>query len=90
MGLPPLTTFALDYGSDSQALHTLFTQEMLARGFLASKSTYVSYSHKPEHVQSYLAAVDEVFAVVKDAIEKGNVKDHLKGPVAHEGFKRLN
>ena len=87
MGIPPLTTFVFDYGEDSQALHTLFTQEMLKRGFLASKSVYVSYSHNEEHVAKYLESVDEVFGIIKEAIEKKC--DLLKGPVAHEGFKRL-
>ena len=86
---PPLTTFAFDYGADSQALHTLFTQEMLEKGFLASKSVYTSYSHNEEHVQKYLEYVDNVFSIIKEAIEKDNVYDLLKGPVAHEGFKRL-
>ena len=89
MGISPLTTFAFDYGDDSQALHTLFTQEMLERGFLASKSVYVSYSHKEEHVEKYLENVGEVFGIIQKAVEKDNVYDLLKGPVAHEGFKRL-
>jgi len=89
MGIPPLTTFVFDYGEDSQALHTLFTQEMLKRGFLASKSVYVSYSHTEEHVRKYLENVDEVFDIIKEAIEKDNVYALLKGPVAHIGFKRL-
>lgn len=87
--IPPLTTFVFDYGTNSQALHTLFTQEMLERGFLASKSVYTSYSHNEEHVQNYLEYVDNVFSIIKEAIEKDNVYDLLKGPVAHEGFKRL-
>jgi len=85
----PLTSFVFDYGENSQALHTLFTQEMLERGFLASKSVYTSYSHNEEHVEKYLESVDEVFGIIKEAIEKNNVYDLLKGPVAHEGFKRL-
>ena len=87
--VPPLTTFVFDYERDSQALHTLFTQEMLERGFLASKSVYVSYSHTEEHVERYLENVDDVFSIIKEAIEKDCVYNLLKGPVAHEGFKRL-
>ena len=89
MGIPPLTTFVFDYGDDSQALHTLFTQEMLERGFLASKSVYVSYSHTEEHVEKYLENVGEVFRTIKKAIQKNTIYNLLKGPVAHEGFKRL-
>ena len=89
MGIPPLTTFVFDYGDDSQALHTLFTQEMLERGFLASKSVYVSYSHTEEHVEKYLENVGVVFRTIKKAIQKNTIYNLLKGPVAHEGFKRL-
>jgi glutamate-1-semialdehyde aminotransferase len=89
MGIPPLTTFVFEYGEDSQALHTLFTQEMLSHGFLASKSVYVSYSHTEEHIEKYLENVDKVFGTIKKAVEKDNVYNLLKGPVAHEGFKRL-
>ena len=62
---------------------------MLERGFLASKNVYVSYSHNKEHVDEYLENADEVFDTIKKAIEKSNVYELLKGPVAHEGFKRL-
>jgi glutamate-1-semialdehyde 2,1-aminomutase len=87
--VPPLTSFVFDYGNDSQALHTLLTQEMLKRGFLASKSVYTSYSHNEEHVKKYLENVGDVFGVIKEAIDKNKAYDLLKGPVAHEGFKRL-
>ena len=89
MGIPPLTTFVFDYGEDSQALHTLFTQEMLQRGFLASKSVYVSYSHNKEHIRKYQENVNDVFDLIKNSIQKNNVDKLLKGPVAHSGFKRL-
>lgn len=88
MGIPPLTTFKFEH-EESQALHTLFTQEMLKRGFLASKSVYVSYCHTKDHVEQYMENVNDVFGVIKKAVEKNNVYDMLKGPVAHEGFRRL-
>jgi len=87
-GISPLPTFILDY-DDSQALHTLFTQEMLGRGYLASKSVYVSYCHNEQNVEKYMEDVDDVFGVLREAIGQGNVKGLLKGPVAHIGFKRL-
>ena len=88
IGIPPLTTFVFDY-DESQALHTLFTQEMLNRGFLASKSVYASYSHTEEHVTKYLEDVDKVFGTIRKAIENGKVRSFLKGPIAHAGFRRL-
>lgn len=86
---PPLISFKFKQGKDSQALHTLFTQEMLKRGYLASKSVYVSYSHKRNHIEEYLRNTDEVFGIIKKAIEKRRVYTLLKGPIAHTGFKRL-
>lgn len=88
MGIPPLATFAFAH-EEGQALHTLFTQEMLDRGFLASKSVYASYSHTEGHVSKYLENVDGVFGLIKKATENGKVRDLLRGPVAHTGFKRL-
>ncbi len=87
-GIPPLTKFAFDY-KEKQILHTLFTQEMLKLGFLASKAVYVSYSHKEKHVKEYLDSVDEVFGIIKKAIKNNNACNLFKGPVAHSGFKRL-
>ncbi|MCK4781629.1 aminotransferase class III-fold pyridoxal phosphate-dependent enzyme [Candidatus Parcubacteria bacterium] len=88
-GIPPLTTFIFDYKKNSQALHTLFTQEMLERGYLASKSVYVSYSHNERHIKEYLENVDKAFELIKNGIEKDNIHNLLKGPIAHTGFKRL-
>lgn len=88
MGIPPLTTFHF-VSENSQELHTLFTQEMAKRGFLASKAVYVSYSHTNRHVEDYLSNVGEVFSIIRKGIDEGKIKSLLKGPVAHEGFKRL-
>ncbi len=88
MGIPPLTTFKFDY-EENQALSTLFTQEMLDYGFLASKSVYVSYSHTKDFIDEYLFHVNDVFGIINCAIEENKVHELLKGPVAHKGFKRL-
>lgn len=78
-GQSALIHFSFDYGKDSQAIRTLFTQEMLKRGILASDSVYVSYSFKKEHVKRYLNHVGEVFCLLKKAIGKNKVYDLLKG-----------
>jgi len=88
MGIPPLTTLKFVHDQD-QAMHTLFSQEMLAKGFLASKSVYASYSHTPDHVCAYLDAADGVFATIRKGLDNKNLESRLKGPVAHKGFKRL-
>jgi glutamate-1-semialdehyde aminotransferase len=88
-GIPPLSVFSFDHGEVSQAIHTLFTQEMLNRGFLASKAFYATYAHKDRHVNAYAKAVRSVFKVISGAIKNGTVEKLLNGPVSHTGFKRL-
>lgn len=88
-GIPPLSGFAFDYGSLSQAVHTLFTQLMLDKGFLASKAFYATYSHNPGHLEKYASAVADSFQAIAQAIGQGQPEKLLRGPVAHSGFKRL-
>jgi glutamate-1-semialdehyde 2,1-aminomutase len=87
-GIPPMSLFSFD-DEDSQAIRTLFTQEMLKKGFLATNAFYASYAHQEHHIESYLKTADETFAVLARAIERNEVKKLLKGPVAHSGFGRL-
>ncbi len=89
MNIPSLITFKFKYGADSQALHTLFNQEMLRRGYLTTKSVYVCWRHKEEHVKKYLENVDKVFGLISQAIRNKKIYDLLEGPVAHSEFKRL-
>ena len=84
----PLITLQLNY-ENSQEIKTLITQEMLKRGILATVSIYVSYSHTEEHVRIYLKNLDEIFGIIKKAIDQNNIKNLLEGPVAHKGFQRL-
>ncbi len=87
-GIPPLSHFDFEY-EDGQAIRTLFTQEMLEKGFLATNAFYAAYAHQDRHVEEYLNAMDKTFAVIAQAIERNNVHQLLKGPVAHAGFHRL-
>jgi len=87
-GIPALSHIAFEY-PNAQAVATLFTQLMLDKGFLASKGVYASYAHQPEHVELYLAALDEVFPEIAKAVAAGQVEARLNGPVAHAGFTRL-
>jgi len=88
LGPNSLITFVLNY-KNAQEIKTLFNQEMLKRGYLANTTLYVSYSHKQKFLKEYFEIVDEVFGILKKAIDKDNVTDLLDGPVAHAGFKRL-
>lgn len=88
-GIAPLISFSLKYGEDSQFLHTLFNQEMVKRGYLVSKAVYVSLSHTEEIIDKYLETVEQVFKIVRKAVEEGNAKGLIDGEVATSDFKRL-
>jgi glutamate-1-semialdehyde aminotransferase len=85
----PLSHFDFQDG-DPLVLKTLFTQEMLARGYLAVNSFYCSYAHKEEIIRQYLDNVEDVFSLIKKSLDNNDSRTLLKGPVCQSGFKRLN
>lgn len=87
-GIPPLSHFSFEYENDL-AISTLFTQEMLKKGFLAWTQFKSSYAHEDRHVEKYLKEVRGVFDVITKAIDKDQVEKLLEGPVARRGFYRL-
>jgi glutamate-1-semialdehyde 2,1-aminomutase len=88
-GLPALAGFTFA-GANALAYKTLVTQEMLAKGYLAGNSVYACIDHTPEVVEQFFAALDPVFALVRECEDGRDVMSLLQGPVCHGGFKRLN
>lgn len=88
-GQPALCIFSFDCGDLSRAVMTLFTQEMLARGFLANGGFYPTFAHQLETVERYLRAVDAVFAFLRERLDRNEILPALRGPVAQSGFARL-
>jgi glutamate-1-semialdehyde 2,1-aminomutase len=88
-GLPALAGFSFA-GANALAYKTLLTQEMLAKGFLASTNVYACIEHTPAIVDQYFAALDDVFALIRQCEDGRDVSTLLNGPVCHAGFKRLN
>ena len=72
------------------AYKTLITQEMLAKGYLASNSIYVCTEHSPQIVKDYLENLDPIFGLIRECEDGRDVNALLKGPVCHSGFRRLN
>jgi glutamate-1-semialdehyde aminotransferase len=83
-----MVTFNVDH-PEAAALKAIYTQEMLAEGYLASATVYVSYAHKNFHLPAFARAVDRSFAILEKAIKSGNPRFFLKGPLPEVGFKRL-
>lgn len=88
-GLPALTGYTFK-SDNALAYKTLITQEMLAKGYLASNCVYACIEHTPAVLDGYFAELDLIFATIKECEEGRNVMTLLKGPVCHGGFKRLN
>ena len=86
----PLISMKFEYVDQNAAISTLFTQEMLKRGYLAATSVYVSMAHTDRVVDEYLKKADEVFALIAEAKKNGKVKECLETEIRNEGFRRLN
>ena len=85
----PLISFKFNYGNDNDLILTIFMQEMLKRGYLASSSIYLSLAHTEEIVACYLKHVDNVFALIAEAIRKKQLSNILKTDIRSDAFKRL-
>ena len=87
-GWPQVPSFSFDH-PESTALTTLFIARMLDRGFLAAGNCTLTMAHQDHHLESYLEAIDSVFAEIAQAIEKGDIEERIGGPVKHTMFARL-
>ena len=88
-GNPAMLHISFNY-PNAQAIRTLYTQEMLKRNVLATGGIYVSLAFKDENIEEFLKAIDDVFLILKNAIEENKVEQMLEGPIAHSSFQRLN
>lgn len=88
-GLPALTGYTFR-SPNALAYKTLITQEMLAKGYLVGNSVYVSTEHTPEVVDRFFDHLDPLFGLVRECEDGRDVHSLLKGPICHDGFKRLN
>lgn len=89
-GIPSLSTYSF-ISNKALEYKTFISQEMLAKGFLASTNFYASIAHSESNLKRYFEALNDVYSIISEC-EKGNQKIEklLKGPVCHAGFKRLN
>jgi glutamate-1-semialdehyde 2,1-aminomutase len=88
-GLAPLPamTFA---GSRGLLYKTLFTQEMLKRGYLGTPTVYACLAHTPKILEKYFQALEPVFRLLAECEDGRDPQVLLQGPVCHSGFQRLN
>jgi glutamate-1-semialdehyde 2,1-aminomutase len=65
-------------GCTSFEIKTLFMQECLARGIPTLGSHNVSYAHDASDVEKLLAVYDEVFPLLRDAVENRSIRQLLR------------
>ena len=88
-GYPCLAHFGFEH-KQADALRTLYTQLMLARGFLAGPALYATLAHTDELVDRFGEAVEAVFKEIAGILAGGgDATAHLRGPIAHSSFRRL-
>ena len=89
-GIPSLSTFRFNY-KNSAEFKTYLTQEFLSKGYLGTTSFYPSIAHKEDILKEYFEIFEEILFDISNFInENKNIKEYLKSPVCHDGFKRLN
>jgi len=86
----PLISLKFDYGESNNMINTIFVQEMLKRGYLASTSIYVSTAHSIAIVDEYIEQVDKVFFLIAQSITSNKLETLLEVSLMDQGFKRLN
>lgn len=87
-GIPPLSHYHFEH-EQHLAMRAYFVQLMAERGFLASNLFYSMLAHRGEHVESYLAAVDQAFCRLAEALAADDLEKRMKGGPATAGFARL-
>ena len=83
-GLPSLANFRFDH-ENSIELNTIFSIEMLKRGFLGFRQIKTSLCHDSKILEDYRDVVQEIFSLI--SIKSENIK--LKTPIHHSGFQRI-
>lgn len=88
-GLPAISSFRFESPNMLQ-YKTLITQEMLAKGYLASNVFFACTEHTSSVIDDYLQALDPIFGLIGKCEDGLDINTLLKGPVCHSSFKRLN
>lgn len=87
-GFPALTSFSFDH-PESEILRTIFTQQMLSKGFLAGTAFYPTLSHNEKIIAAYKQALAETFGCLSQVIKENSFEKWPKEEKAQSGFSRL-
>ena len=88
-GLEPLTHIDFVH-QEAAVLQTIYTQEMLNRGYLVCSSIYATFAYDNQVLVQFAKDTKDVFMTIREAIDSGSPKKYLISDVKHSGFKRLS
>jgi glutamate-1-semialdehyde 2,1-aminomutase len=88
-GLEPLTHIDFIHEKAS-VLQTLYTQEMLKKGYLVGSSAYATYAYNNEILEQFKCDTEVVFGFLKTAIDSGHPEKFMLSDIKHSGFQRLS
>jgi glutamate-1-semialdehyde 2,1-aminomutase len=74
-------------GATQFEIKTLFMQEVQARGILSLGTHNVSYAHSAADADRLMQVYDEVFPILREAVEEGAMKQYLRCPPLQPLFK---
>ncbi len=84
-----IITFDASKGSPLE-MKSLIQQEMIKRGVLWGGFHNMSFSHTDEDVAHTLAAYRQSLAILKEAVEAGDVRSYLRGEPVEPVFRRTS
>jgi glutamate-1-semialdehyde 2,1-aminomutase/spore coat polysaccharide biosynthesis protein SpsF len=89
-GFAPRTVLTLSdgQGTESLVLKSLFQQECVTRGVLFTGAHNLSLAHGPAEIDRTLAVYDEAFAIVAEAIRRGDAEQRLDGAPVQPVFRQ--
>ena len=90
LGLPHYTMFEFKDapGTAGQEMKTLFIQESIKRGILTGGYSILSLAHTKEIIEMTLNVHDDVFKVIRKAVDRKRVNHFLECPVVKEVFRK--
>lgn len=91
IGLPSYPALAFEKIEPSQVdpLVTLYMQETAKRGLFGGPGHFFCLQHTEADLQRGLNAIGEALAVIRKALDEGDISKFLECPVRQSGFRRL-
>jgi len=75
---------------DPLIMKSLVQQELIRRGILWSGFHNMSFSHSDEDIDNTLSAYGEVLEILKEAVEKGDARNRLRGLPVEPVFRNTS